>query len=167
MRAETTLDENGYPTEPYAEVIPGLFQADTTFSPAELLAQGFDAVFDLCGIDRSDGSLGHAYVAHPIDDLPWLPDPGPIHELGERVAELVRSGHRVVVNCMSGLNRSGLLVGRALIALGHPPEETVALIRRARGPHALSNNHFRRFLLIDCSPRRLAARSRPSLRGLR
>jgi hypothetical protein len=73
MRAETTLDENGYPTEPYAEVIPGLFQADTTFSPVELLAQGFDAVFDLCGIDRSDGSLGRAYVAHPIDDLPWLP----------------------------------------------------------------------------------------------
>jgi hypothetical protein len=152
------LDENGHPTEPYAEVVPGLFQADTTYSPAELFAQGFDAVFDLCGIDRSDGLVHEAYVVHPIDDVPWLPDPGPIHELGERVAELVVAGKKVAVNCMSGLNRSGLLVGRALIALGHSPQEAVGLIRQARGPHALSHHHFRRFLLIDCSPRRLAAR---------
>jgi hypothetical protein len=49
------FDENGYPTEPYTEVVPGLFQADTTYSPLQLFGLGFGAVFDLCGIDRGDG----------------------------------------------------------------------------------------------------------------
>jgi hypothetical protein len=30
---QPALDEDGYPTKPYAEV-PGLFQADTTYSPS-------------------------------------------------------------------------------------------------------------------------------------
>jgi hypothetical protein len=64
---------------------------------------------------------------------------------------------------MSGLNRSGLLVGRTLIELGYTPTEAVELIRAARGPHALSNRAFVRWLLIDCTPRRLAERSRQSL----
>jgi protein-tyrosine phosphatase len=101
--------------------------------------------------------VDETYVAYPIDDVPWIEEPDAIHELGNRVAELVRTNHRVVVNCMSGMNRSGLLVGRALVALGHPPIEAVELIRRARGPHALSNREFTRFLLIDCTPRKLAA----------
>jgi len=98
-----------------------------------------------------------SYVVHPIDDVRWIEDPGAIHELEMRVAGHVRAGDKVVVNCMSGLNRSGLLVGRALIALGYLPIEAVELIRRARGPHALSNREFVRFLLIECTPRKLAA----------
>jgi len=156
---DRAFDEDGYPTDPYAEVVPGLFQADTTFSPIQFFYQGFDAVFDLCGIDRGNGVLEETYVVHAIDDVPWISDPDAIHELGVRVAELIRSGKKVVVNCMSGLNRSGLLVGRALIALGHSPQEAVGLVRRARGPHALSNRQFTRFLLIDCTPRRLATRN--------
>ena len=155
--AELAFDENGYPTDPFAEVVGGLFQADTTYSPMQLFHQGFDAVFDLCGLDRGDGVVDETYIVHPIDDVPWISDPSAIHELGIRVAELVRAGDKVVVNCMSGLNRSGLLVGRALVALGYSPTEAVELIRRARGPHALSNRQFTRFLLIDCTPRRMAA----------
>ena len=49
------FDESGYPTEPYTEVAPSLFQADTTYSPLQLFDLGFGAVFDLCGIDRGDG----------------------------------------------------------------------------------------------------------------
>jgi hypothetical protein len=144
------FDEDGYPTDPYAEVVPGLFQADSTYTPIELFQRGFDAAFDLCGTDRSDGLVGGTYVAHLIDDVPWISDPDAIHEPGLRVAELIRSEKRVVVNCLSGLNRSGLLVGRTLIALGHSPREAIALVRRARGSHALSNRQFTRFLLVDC-----------------
>lgn len=154
------LDENDYPTDPYAEVVPGLFQADTTFSPIQLFFQGFDAVFDLCGINRGDGVTDELYVVHPLDDVPWIPDKEAIHELASQVAELVRSGNKVAVNCMSGLNRSGLLVARTLIELGHSPLEAVHLIRQARGPRALSNRQFMRFLLIDCTPRALSARAR-------
>jgi hypothetical protein len=151
------FDEYGFPTEPFSEVVPGLFQADASCSPIQLFHQGFDAVFDLCGLDRGDGVVDEMYVAYPIDDVPWIEDPAAIHELGKRVAEHVRAGDRVLVNCMSGMNRSGLLVGRALVALGHLPIEAVDLVRRARGPHALSNREFTRFLLIECTPRKLAA----------
>jgi protein-tyrosine phosphatase len=56
----------------------------------------------------------------------------------------------VAVNCAAGLNRSGLLVGRALIEFGHPPLEAIDLVRSARGPWALSNVGFTRFLIIEC-----------------
>ncbi len=54
------------------------------------------------------------------------------------------------MNCAASLNRSGLLVGRALIELGHPPLEAIDLVRAARGPWALSNVGFTRFLLLEC-----------------
>lgn len=144
------FDDDGYSLLPYDEVVPGLFQADSSWLPPQLFALGFDAVFDLCGYDRSEGCEGLAYVFYPIDDVPWIQDPQAIHDLGRSVAVLVRSCERVVVNCMSGLNRSGLLVGRALIELGHTPREAVELVRAARGEHALSNREFARFLLVEC-----------------
>ena len=89
MIDDVPFDDCGYPTEPYSEVVPGLFQADTTFSPIQLFNQGFDAVFDLCGIDRGDGVADQTYIVYPIDDVPWIEEPDAIHELGNRVAELV------------------------------------------------------------------------------
>ena len=150
MDEPETFVEDGFPVEPYSEVIPGLFQASAWLSPEELFDTGFDAVFDLCG-DRSDGVIDDRYVSHLIDDVPYLDDPQAIHDLGERVAELVRSGKTVAVNCLSGLNRSGMLVARALIALGYSPTEAVELVRAARGPHALSNKQLMRFLVVDCT----------------
>ena len=146
------FDEAGYPLEPYAEVTPGLFQSDSQWSPLQLFAQGFDAVFDLIGYDRGDGCAELPYVFHPIDDVPWIHDREAIHDLARAAATLVRSGQRVIVCCMSGLNRSGMLVGRTLIELGHPSREAVEMVRAARGPHALSNREFARFLLIECRP---------------
>jgi len=143
------FDRFGFPVNGYDEVVPGLFQADTTYTPRELFDRGFDAVFDLCGWDRGDEVRDRPYVFFQIDDVPWIRDPGAIDELGEAVAEHVRAGARVVVNCAAGRNRSGLLVGRALIALGHPAAEAIRLVRTARGPHALSNRGFARWLLNE------------------
>jgi hypothetical protein len=145
------LDEEGYPLNGFDDVIPGLAQADTTFDPRQMFALGFDALFDLCGWDRGDGLEGEPYVFYLIDDVPWIVDHQAIHDLGVAVATLVRSGARVAVNCAAGLNRSGLLVGRALIELGHEPAEAIHLVRAARGPRALSNVAFTKFLLLDCS----------------
>lgn len=154
------FDELGYPLNPYDEVVPGLFQASSRLEPAELFER-FDAVFDLCGWDRGASVPDPRYRFHLIDDVPWIEDPDSIHRLAAEVAGLVRSGGSVVVNCAAGLNRSGLLVGRSLIELGHTPAEAVELVRRARGFHALSNREFTRFLLIECTPRSLATRGRP------
>jgi len=157
-----TFVEGGYPVEPYTEVIPGLFQASAARSPAEMLTL-FDVLVDVGGRDRWEGDLDPRYRFHPLDDVPFIVDPEMIHTVGERIASLVQEGKHVAVNCMSGVNRSGLLVGRALVELGYTPEEAIEAVRSARGPMALSNQHFVRFLLVDCTPRALARRRQLSL----
>ena len=146
------VDDEGYPVNGFDEVVPGLAQADTTFTPTQLFDQGFDSVFDVCGWNRGDGMADRPYTFYLLDDVPWIPRPDRIHELGLEIAGLVRDGKRVAVNCAAGLNRSGLLVGRALVELEHPPLEAIDLVRAARGPWALSNVGFTRFLLIECRP---------------
>lgn len=58
------------------------------------------------------------------------------------VARHITAGSRVLVTCLGGLNRSGLVVGLALRELGYDAEEAIRLVRAARGPFALSNKHF-------------------------
>ena len=161
MKAEDVVTYD-YPEEPYAEVIPGLVQASAALSPAEMLSM-FDVLIDVGGRDRWEGRPDPRYRFHPLDDVPFIVDAEMIHTVGERIAALVREGKHVAVNCLSGVNRSGLLVARALIELGHSPEEAIEAVRRARGPMALSNRHFVRFLLVECTPRALARRRQMAL----
>ena len=151
-----------YPVEPYSEVIPGLFQASAAHSPAEMLSM-FDVLIDVGGRDRWKGDPDPRYSFYPLDDVPFIADAEMIHTVGERIASLVSEEKHVAVNCLSGVNRSGLLVGRALVALGYTPEEAIEAVRSARGPIALGNQHFVRFLLVDCTPRALARRRQLSL----
>lgn len=52
-------------------------------------------------------------------------------------------GRSVLVQCFSGKNRSGLVIGAYLIHHRFmPAEEAIALIRSKRGPDALSNPTF-------------------------
>jgi hypothetical protein len=146
-----------YPAEPYSEVIPGLSAASAAHSPADMLAM-FDVLIDVGGRDRWDGEPDPRYRFHPLDDVPYIVDAEMIHTVGERIASLVEEGKHVAVSCLSGVNRSGLLVGRALVELGYTPEEAIEAVRSARGPMALSNQHFVRFLLLECTPRALARR---------
>jgi hypothetical protein len=154
--------EDGYPVEPYSEVIPGLFQASAAHSPVEMLSM-FDVLIDVGGRDRWEGDPDTRYSFHAIDDIPQIVDAEMIHTVGERIASLVREGKHVAVNCLGGVNRSGLLVARALVELGYTPEEAIEAVRSARGPMALSNPRFVRFLLLDCTPRALARRRQLSL----
>ena len=152
------LDLDGWPLDGYDWVVSGLAQADTTYTPVELLDEhDFDAVFDLCGWPRDEGMENRPYVFFQLDDVSTIPDPQAIDDLGVSVAALVRAGGRVAVNCAAGLNRSGLIVGRALIELGHAPADAIRLVREARGPWALSNVEFARYLLIECGSVRRSA----------
>jgi hypothetical protein len=151
-----------YPAEPYSEVIPGLSLASAAHSPIEMLSM-FDVLIDVGGRDRWEGDPDPRYSFHPLDDVPFIVDAEMIHTVGERIASLVREGRHVAVNCMSGVNRSGLLVARALVELGYTPEAAIDAVRAARGPMALGNQHFVRFLLVDCTPRALARRRQLSL----
>jgi hypothetical protein len=53
----------------------------------------------------------------------------------------VQPPERVYVFCKQGFNRSGLLTGRILRALGTPPQEAIAQLRELR-PGALTNDTF-------------------------
>lgn len=64
---------------------------------------------------------------------------------GERWDHPVEPPARLYVVCKQGLNRSGLVTGRILRALGVPVEEAVAAVRAAR-PGALNNQTFERLV---------------------
>jgi hypothetical protein len=161
MKAEDVVTYE-YPGEAYSEVIPGLFLASAAHSPAEMLSM-FDVLIDVGGRDRWEAEPDPRYRFHPLDDVPFIVDAEMIHAVGERIASLVREGKHVAVNCLSGVNRSGLLVGRALVELGFSPEEAIEAVRTARGSMALTNQRFVEFLLADCTPRALARRRQLSL----
>lgn len=154
--------EGYYPDEPFSEVIPGLFQANAARSPAEMLSL-FDVLIDVGGRDRWVGDPDPRYHFHHLEDIPHIPDPELIHSVGEEIASLVVEGKHVAVNCLGGVNRSGLLIGRALVELGYSPEAAIEAVRTARGPMALGNPRFVRFLLRECTPRALARRRQLSL----
>jgi hypothetical protein len=152
------LDAHAYPVDHLAEVAPGLAIADDSVSPTALRADGFDAIYDVFGHGPHPPVTGATSVVHRIEDLPWAAVPDSVDGLANEIAGLVRGGRRVVITCSSGLNRSGLVAARTLIALGHAPADAIDRVRDARGPRALSNRAFVHYLLLDCTPRRLAER---------
>jgi protein-tyrosine phosphatase len=110
---------------------------------APLRERGIDTIVDMDGdVDPGVPEAPNAilYVYHPIldEDLPNL---AKIEALGRLVAELVASGHRVLVHCRMGLNRSVLVTATALTYLGMSGEEAVRHLRERR-PGALFNEAF-------------------------
>jgi hypothetical protein len=67
-------------------------------------------------------------------------------DASQEVADWHRAGKSVLVTCGAGLNRSGLVTGLALRDLGHTADEAIALIRKARGAHALAGKAFPSFI---------------------
>jgi protein-tyrosine phosphatase len=77
----------------------------------------------------------------------WLPVPDQgTCSLSEAV-DLVRwcrdgleRGESVVVTCMGGLGRSGMITACTLVDLGLSPADAIASVRAARGPRALETS---------------------------
>ena len=63
----------------------------------------------------------HLYVHFPIDDADTV-DPK-TRQVARLVADLVGAEHRVLVHCVQGLNRSSIVVARALMFLGYSAAE--------------------------------------------
>jgi protein-tyrosine phosphatase len=49
------------------------------------------------------------------------------------IASLIGSGRTVLVHCTEGLNRSGVVAARALMATGRTADEAISLVRHRRG----------------------------------
>jgi protein-tyrosine phosphatase len=108
-----------------------------------LRALGIDTIVDMDGdVDPGVPEAPNEilYVYHPILDED-LPDLSKIEALGRLVADLVAGGHRVLVHCRMGFNRSALVTATALTYSGMTGEQALAWLRERR-PGALFNETF-------------------------
>jgi protein-tyrosine phosphatase len=131
------------PSQLYHEIAPGLYQGGS-FAALPVSA-GFDAVFSLFG--DADAPRDRR-VAHRIWHIPDgdCPDEELLLEHSRWVLEKWTTGHKVLVRCFAGLNRSGLVVARTLILAGATPDEAISLIRSKRSKDALCNPVFESYL---------------------
>lgn len=58
------------------------------------------------------------------------------------ISEELDAGHKVLIRCEAGLNRSSLLAALVLLHRGMTAPSAIGLIRLMRSPHALCNPHF-------------------------
>jgi protein-tyrosine phosphatase len=106
-----------------------------------------DTIVDMDGdIDKGVPQSPNAilYVYYPILDEE-LPDCDKLHAVGRMVAELVRTGHVVLVHCRMGFNRSNLVTATALTYLGMSGAQALAHLQKIR-PGALYNENFARYV---------------------
>ncbi|MBJ7357852.1 dual specificity protein phosphatase [Nocardioides sp.] len=133
--------------EPWNEVVPGLFQGGhdvrSQSRTACVVTDEFDLVVSMTTREGygPDAGVEH-HVARMADAGVDAGIAARVDELARVTAEAVEAGRRVLVRCSGGLNRSGLVVAASLVRLGHAPDDAIALVRRARGPWALTNPGF-------------------------
>ncbi len=129
------------------EIVPGLYQSGAPVD-AGYRDAGIDVVIDLEGDMDAVTPRPSLYVYWPIEDA-GMPDAEMVRLLARAVRDLLTQGHKVLVHCAMGYNRSGLINARALILMGHAPEAAIALVRSRRGPQALSNANFTSWLMKE------------------
>jgi len=136
------------------EVVPGLLMSKKLIEPQGFDEFGVDAIVALDAWETTWSPPvpdDHIYVHFPMEDGDEV-DPK-TRDIARLVAGLVESGSRVLVHCVQGLNRSGIVVARALMFMGHPAAKAVALVRLRRGTDegfgALGNERFVAWLLSE------------------
>jgi len=99
---------------------------------------------------------GKVAYRFPLDDDPYRPIPSEVaayaHQFAQQLATQVKQGHRVLITCFQGVNRSGLITGLTIMyAYGFSGKQTVSLIRSRRKPETnhmvLGNPMFEQHLL--------------------
>ena len=151
-------DDAWWPEYAPDEILPGLWQGGTEDD-------------DVVGRPKPAGHYGRC---HPFDlvvtlyadaqPVPWeveelrfgFPDSSLTPRAIERAVALSahahsrwQSGARVLVRCQAGVNRSGLVMALTLMRHGLSAVDAIGLIRERRGPAALSNRHFVRWLVDE------------------
>ena len=101
------------------EVVPGLSIGTRLAETADYDSLGVDVVIDLEDWDWAwvpSVPLGKVFVSFPMEDEDYV-DPK-VRDVAAFVASLVGSGRKVLVHCTEGLNRSGVVIARALMEMG-------------------------------------------------
>ncbi len=87
------------------------------------------------------------FLRFPFEDKADMPNVAALRAVGEMGARWMRLG-RVIVHCLAGNNRSGLVCGEILHAdcPGGLDGDGIVEIIQAANPHALYNETFRKYL---------------------
>jgi protein-tyrosine phosphatase len=99
----------------------------------------------IANISELAASRGVSFRRHPIRDQ-GAPGVDDAQELVAWCLEACARGESVVVHCMGGLGRSGLIAACALVGQGASAEEAIAAVRAARGPRAIESREQERFV---------------------
>jgi protein-tyrosine phosphatase len=102
----------------------------------------FDTIV-LAAMEYQPELPGYEVLRATLDDSgppPTANERAQIRAVASRVARRVRAGRRVLVTCVQGRNRSGVISGLALVELGMSGEQAIHLIRTFR--NGLANPHF-------------------------
>ena len=98
----------------------------TLLTDEELVAVGIERLPEACRVH------GIEQLRLPIRDGDVPENPIALVRLVEQIRSRLRAGETVVVHCMGGLGRSGLVAACTLVADGRTPDRAVADVRRAR-----------------------------------
>ncbi|PJI52647.1 protein-tyrosine-phosphatase [Methylobacterium radiotolerans] len=80
---------------------------------------------------------GLSVTPFPIPDVNVPSDPAAFHALVLDLHARLHAGETVVVHCLGGLGRSGMLAACLLVQSGMTAADAIALVRRCRSPKAV------------------------------
>lgn len=103
--------------------------------------------FVICLVGTPFYNIGNKQivVVAPFDDSPTLPSEDFLETLADLTVDFCKKGS-TLVHCMSGINRSSMIVALALVKLGYSGKQAIDLIRSKRGDDVLSNEVFRKYI---------------------
>jgi Predicted protein-tyrosine phosphatase len=147
-------------TEPYSEIIPGLWMGghyradrdDQTLGVPVKVTDEFGLVVSLfqtdlhdCGPDRGIPEIVFRIPDGPLDKCQRRV----AQDLANLIVHALSGNLKVLVRCQAGYNRSGLVVAYALMALDFSPIGAVLQVREKRSFWALCNSDFLDYLEED------------------
>ncbi|MET7595489.1 protein phosphatase [Streptomyces sp. NPDC005481] len=162
MRTRGRQSDVPVPGSPWSEIVPGLWMGGHEFRASSgqhefaVVHDEFDLVLTLLRLPGHGPDPGVEHHVWPIPDGPLDGTQlAGVMRLAQTASEAVDEGRRVLVRCYHGYNRSGLVVGHALVRAGRAPEDVIQLIRSRRSPWALHNELFVEYLRAGLATARL------------
>jgi hypothetical protein len=143
--------DDQYPTELFAEILPGLFMGGTADDQTVDYSMPLPDLGDPCQFDAVVTLYSWAQpMGWGVEEMRYgFADASVEHFDTDRLLRVSRwaferwqSGEQVLIRCQAGLNRSGLVTALALMHAGYEPGDAIRQIRQQRSQMALFNDHF-------------------------
>lgn len=158
MGGMNLYDEPDYskflPEDVWTEILPRLWQGGTQDDDTldhlneepRIQLSMFDTVVTLHAwsnpVDWHVREIRQTFQDGGMDEL----DINDVWFLARQVYAEWMQGRRVGVRCLSGLNRSGLIVGLVLMLAGHTADDAIRLMRQKRHKNVLCNPNYEEWL---------------------